>query len=419
MLDQGKKYFPIRTETACQLKWAWSTIHLPTAETSSCHRVDKHPFDVDTFNFHNTNDKLNQRQTMLDGHWPKAGCEYCESIETTGIGQSDRQFFLEVPNLSPPELDHNITATLVTPTVLEVYIDNVCNLSCVYCIPELSSRIDFEMRKHGRFEKNGLILESTYQKDLNYPLIEKQFWLWMQENAHSLQRFHLLGGEPFYQQQFETFFDFFDNNPCPDLEFNIVTNLMLPLEKLQNYIARFKNLLAQRKLKRLDITVSIDCLGPQQEYVRHGLDLEKWKLNFDYLIAHPWIKLNINSTISVLTIKTMPELLKLFNTWTKNRKIEHHFSQVYEYPTYMRANILGAEEFAVDFKMILDLMETDTWRGSHAKTYMQGIFATIQNSVYNKEETLKLLTYLDELDRRRNTNWRPLFPWLERYQNVV
>jgi hypothetical protein len=49
---------------------------------------------------------------------------------------------------------------------------------------------------------------------------------------------------------------------------------------------------------------------------------------------------------------------------------------------------------------------------------MEGIVATIQNSVYNKEETVKLLTYLDELDRRRNTNWRELFPWLEKY-NVV
>ena len=64
-------------------------------------------------------------------------------------------------------------------------------------------------------------------------------------------------------------------------------------------------------------------------------------------------------------------------------------------------------------------METETWRGSHAKKYMQGIIATIEKSVYNKEEVIKLLTYLDEIDRRRNTNWNELFPWLERYRYVV
>ena len=63
-------------------------------------------------------------------------------------------------------------------------------------------------------------------------------------------------------------------------------------------------------------------------------------------------------------------------------------------------------------------MEIDTWRGGYAKTHMQGVIADIQNSVYNKEETLKLITYLDELDRRRNTKWRELFPWLIKYEDL-
>jgi hypothetical protein len=61
-------------------------------------------------------------------------------------------------------------------------------------------------------------------------------------------------------------------------------------------------------------------------------------------------------------------------------------------------------------------METDSWRGTHAKTYLEGIVATIRNSVYNKSETLKLLTFLDEMDNRRKTNWRELFPWLIKYE---
>jgi hypothetical protein len=113
----------------------------------------------------------------------------------------------------------------------------------------------------------------------------------------------------------------------------------------------------------------------------------------------------------------LPELLELMASWTKNRKIEHYF-QTTIYPSYMHPMILGAEEFVEDFKNILNLMEIDTWRGGYAKTYMQGVIADIQNSVYNKEETLKLITYLDELDRRRNTKWRELFPWLIKYEDL-
>jgi hypothetical protein len=55
------KKFPIYTETACQLKWSWSTVYLTTENTASCHRTNHHRFDTDTFDFHNTPSKLKHR----------------------------------------------------------------------------------------------------------------------------------------------------------------------------------------------------------------------------------------------------------------------------------------------------------------------------------------------------------------------
>lgn len=413
-MTTNKKFFPIKTDTACQLKWAWSTVSLVNGQTQSCHRTDPHLFDINTFNFHNTTEKIKQRELMLDGKWPYQGCEYCKNIEDTGIGQSDRQFFLNVPDITPKELEFDNKITTVTPTILEVYLDNTCNLKCIYCIPELSSRIDYELKKYGRFEKNGLILESKFKRSEQFDYIEENFWKWMINNSSTLTRLHLLGGEPFYQKQFDKFIEFFNNNPCPLLEFNIVTNLMLPFEQLIRYILVFYELLKIRHLKRLDITVSIDCWGEEQEYVRYGLDLAKWEKNFNYLISQKWIKLNINSTISALTIKTMSELILKLNDWNKERKIEHYFSTTI-YPSYMHPSILGPNEFKNEFNEILNLMETATWRGTHAKQYMEGIAATIKNSHSNPQEILKLITFLDENDRRRGTNWKILFPWLEKY----
>jgi len=337
-MDKKPRYFPIKTDTACQLKWAWSTVILPTGTTQSCHRVEPHAFDVSQFNFHNTVEKIQQRETMLMGKWPAGGCNYCQSIETTGKGQSDREFFLNVPNISPPELESNLALTTVFPTILEVYVDNTCNLKCLYCIPEFSSRIDNELRKFGKFEKNGLILESTFKHNQEFDLIQTKFWEWMDANASTLVRLHLLGGEPFYQKQFDKFIEFFQKNPCPQLEFNIITNLMLPYNKLIEHVDTFKSLLLKRHIKRVEITASIDCWGPQQEYVRYGLNLDQWQKNFEYLIDQKWIKLNINNTVSVLTIKTLPALIEKLNQWNKHRKIEHYFDQVQSYPTYMAPN---------------------------------------------------------------------------------
>ena len=131
--------FPIVTETACQLKWTWSTIFLTTETTGSCHRTDHHRFDTDLFDFHNTPRKLNDRQRMLQGQWPERGCDYCRNIEAAG-GASDRITNLDFPGIhAPPELDTDPHSVTVTPRMLEVYFDNVCNLKCLYCGPYFST----------------------------------------------------------------------------------------------------------------------------------------------------------------------------------------------------------------------------------------------------------------------------------------
>ena len=80
--------------------------------------VDWHRFD----NFHNLPKKLNDRRLMLNGEWPQGGCEYCKNIEDAG-GVSDRISHLDIPNLTPIELETDLTAINVTPKILEIYFD--------------------------------------------------------------------------------------------------------------------------------------------------------------------------------------------------------------------------------------------------------------------------------------------------------
>ena len=58
----------------------------------------------------------------------------------------------QMPNLSPVELDVDNKLIFVSPTIIEVFFDNTCNLSCLYCIPELSSKIADENKNFGEFK---------------------------------------------------------------------------------------------------------------------------------------------------------------------------------------------------------------------------------------------------------------------------
>ena len=408
-MDQKNKFFPIKTKTACQLKWAWSTIFLNTGTTGSCHRTAYSEINKETFmDFHNTPLKIEDRTKMLQGEWPNKSCGYCKKIEDVG-GQSDRIRMSSIPNLSPPELEKDPTLVKVQPTIVEVYLSNACQMSCLYCHPTLSSSIEAENRKFGGFKGLGIQFEN---KKNNFKDFLPLFWQWFETGFQKIKRLHVLGGEPFYQKEFVKMLDMIEQNPNPTCELNVVTNLMVSEEKIKYFVDRFYLMVKKKCIKRIDITCSIDCWGTEQEYVRHGINLKHWEKNFNYLISKKWLVVNVNQTISALTIKTMPALLDKLKTWRDTKNIGHFFSGVHPGPEYLKGEIIGENFFKTDEKNILKKMPNDTTQNKAAKEYMAGILHQINSSKRNKEQIKNLVLFLDEKDRRRGTNWKNIFPWL-------
>ena len=217
--------------------------------------------------------------------------------------------------------------------------------------------------------------------------------------------------------------DFWEKHPNPELTFNIITNLKVPHEKFKKYIDRFGRMMTKGQLKRLQITGSIDAWGPQEEYVRWGLDLEEWTKNWEYLLDKPWVVQCINTAITGLTIKTLPELIEKIDHWNTIRPpwnpISFSFMTAMT-PPQMVPDIFGGGVFEEDFDRIRVAMPKvqphDTNHVKSLKTsameHMEGIIKQIQASPRNQEMVDNLKIYLNEIDRRRGTNWKTLFPWL-------
>jgi Radical SAM superfamily len=402
--------FPINGPTACRLKWGWSTIFLSKEATTSCHRVTPDQINVDNFkHFHNLYRKRMDRQKMIDGEWPGGGCEYCQRIETAG-GISDRQIHLtkEFDHWTPPALLDNNAALSVNPTVLEVYFNNTCNLKCLYCGPWFSSKWQSEIDHFGPIWEDK---PHPWQMNPNYDQMVAELWKWMELNHHDLRAFHILGGEPFMQKELDDCLDFFDSHPNPLMAFVIVTNLSVSDAVLDRYIAKFEQLVSKRKIKQLQITASLDCWGPQQEYVRSGLNLAQWQRNFKKLLQLDWINLQINHAISALTIKTLPELLDNISVWNERHRIYSNFMTVQD-PTYLNPDIMGPGVFTQDFEIIQNkILKSSSWHVSVSK-YMKGIGLQIENAEPNVNEIKRLKDFLERVDRRRNSDYKQLFPWL-------
>lgn len=402
-----QKVFPIKTETACQLKWNWSTIYLTTETTASCHRTNHHQFDTDTFDFHNTPEKLQDRQRMLQGQWPESGCNYCQQIEAAG-GQSDRITNLNFPGMHAPiELDTDPTAVSVTPRILEVYFNNTCNLKCVYCGPFFSSLWAAENYKFGRFDDINKIVTEDFVKSKNIKQNVQKVLDWLVNNGQHLTQFNILGGEPLFQDEFDRCLDLFDQHPAPDLEVQIFSNLNVSHQRVQHVLARIDRLISEKKIRGFSVTASLDCWGSSQEYARFPLDLALWEKNFQLLLSRPDIRLVIGSTITPLTIWTLPDLMRRMQQWRQRRPVYHYFNSV-NAPSHMFIDIFG-DLFWKKFHECIELCDPAQ---PEVKSYLEGIARQSISRGTNVYQIKKLKSYLDELDRRRGTDWKTTFPWL-------
>jgi hypothetical protein len=75
--------------------------------------------------------------------------------------------------------------------------------------------------------------------------------------------------------------------------------------------------------------------------------------------------------------------------------------------------IFGADVFDDDFAAILAEMRNTNEAERSAREHMEGIRKQVVSAKQNTKLINALKDYLNEMDRRRNTDWKLLFPWLD------
>jgi organic radical activating enzyme len=428
--QQPPKRFPIKEGIPCQLKWTHSTIYLTEGVTASCHRAGygKIEMDGDTFNFHNTANKIEDRIKMLNGEWPGNGCQHCKHIEQAG-GNSDRTIHLEMEGTTaPPELDKDLKAVNVTPRQLEVYWGNTCNLKCIYCAAHYSSKIHQEEKRFGAFNTDGVILDANQWRmsDRIEEATEKLF-IWFETNIQHLHKLFIMGGEPFLQKETERIIALLETKELPDLTLCFFSNLTVDHERVKNWVQRLDRLVKEKRLDKLQIVGSLDSWGAEAEYVRNGLDLKLFQKNFEYILNESNTLQNINSALTATAVPGMPELVKNINQWSKIRPVYWSMMKASTYNQgarpYLYPGIFGRKINDIGLKEAVDLFDVNSYGYSDSvkvnyKNYMNGIINEFENREPDPFRQKQFKIYLTELDRRRGTDYKKTFPtiaeWLDK-----
>lgn len=418
----------------CLAKWLQVTIDLVNGTTHSCHHPKRHHIPVEGLEdnpsqLHNTHFKKQQRKLMLEGVRPPE-CVYCWNIEDTpGEHYSDR-FIKSSDDWAWPYLDEVKKRDWqddIKPTYVEVMFDNTCNLSCSYCLAEVSSSIYGEMEKHGPYSvraSDHRMIQGPlkrYSQEEN-PYI-KAFWKWLPELKNDLEVLRVTGGEPLLAKETNELLEVLQKIDFKKLSLSINTNLCLPDKILDTFIEKSKNILKTKKIKSFDLFVSVDTYGKQAEYIRKGLDYDLFIKNVKRFCEElPNGRVIIMCTYNVLSIvgfkKLLEEVLELKKSYG-NLVLDLSYLRD---PEYLKASMScsNLKSIAEDDLHWMKQHQTDDGDGysSHEVNKFARIVNWMKDSS-NKKEMSNIrgdfFSFINEFDKRYNSSFLETFPEMKEF----
>jgi len=182
---------------------------------------------------------------------------------------------------------------------VDIRFSNLCNLRCIYCKPQESTRV-------AEIKKMHFSLLTSTGNDSN--LLD-----FMQANLDHLVEINFAGGEPTIMKEHYDVLDMLiASNRVKDIKVRYNTNLQsLSLGK-RNVIDYWK------QFPKLHLAVSLDDIGERCEFTRDGSDWKELIENIKTVKQQvPHAFLTLNPVVTMFNIMYMPEIIEYYTTETK------------------------------------------------------------------------------------------------------
>jgi hypothetical protein len=450
-----EKLQPLRDpqDTVCEFKWNYPIFQMDRGEFRSCCRTPSRPVTEKQLQQKGIDAFLNSdhlKQSRLDSikGIRHSDCKACWSLEDKGMDSPRRpegfwNFMrregmiprdqLSIP-YDPANIKEHLEKVTTTdhkfieakkPYMLELSLGNTCDLKCMYCNHHYSTQWATEMIK------TGDITQEQYDREFPKaaPSFESKFWEWFDRvGRFHIHRVNIIGGEPLIIPKFYEYVDIMKDKLKP-LEkipkrvkpiLCIVTNLNTP----PNYFNRFMDRLpAIAEVFDVEILVSMESLGERAEYIRNGLDWDRFTSNIDSLFSRKDVAFNAGflMTVSVLSIATTKDFIQYATELSRKHNRPIHLKQnIVNYPKWHSPMMLPPSfasylDDAIEYmeQNVSSMPDTVDFFGRYDQyiIFLKSLSDAIKNNTgnYNKDKTdfHRWFTTYDEI---RKLNFKKTFP---------
>ena len=446
-------------EGFCLAKWNQVSILLQTGQTHSCHHPKPHvvpliELEDNPSALHNTYFKKMQRKTMLKGGRPEE-CDYCWNVEDANPGAfSDRimksgeawafPYFDKVKDADP--MDNT------QPPYVEVSFSNQCNMSCGYCDVKSSSNWQHEIATKGPYPTSGMFNNTEWMERENIVPIphtkpnpyRDAFWKWWPDLYPTLHTFRVTGGEPLLHKDTFKVLDYIIENPKinPMLEMSVNSNLCAPQDLFEEFVDKVQYITENDLVWNFCVFTSIESWGAQAEYMRDGMDTDRFWNNLDtFLTKCQKPEATIMATYNLTSVPTYHEVIKkVFELKKKhyNGKRYRHYAVILDtaylrHPEFLQVRLLSTywiDKIREDVKLMSSLAEekyTHIYGHGHSGFYdfereklrrvLDWVDAPLDDVKWLMKMRKDFILYIDEFDKRRGKNFLKTFPEMEDFYN--
>jgi organic radical activating enzyme len=433
------------SKSFCAAKWFNASLHLGHGYTNSCHLPLPHPIDLEEIKtnpsaLHNTKLKKEARRMMQQGIRP-AECSYCWKVEDVGRNNvSDRVFkSIIYPENEIAELKERPWDKDINLKTVEVSFDRTCNFACSYCNSGYSTTWGRDIRENGPYQKFKSSSAGAYHSDgswseiygkngENNPYVQA-FMEWWPELSQTLQEVRITGGEPSTSFNFWNFVEVMKQNPSPNLNMAVNSNLGVDDKLIDKLIQSTHEI----DVKNFDLYTSNESFGAHAEYIRDGLKYDVWRKNVVRIIEEAKCRqLVIMMTINSLCLFSITEFLDDMITLKKKYG---------QYKLVVDLNILRWPAFMSPValpnhlkQMVHDKLKEWFNKSENKELLHEGEVAQIQRVIDYVEVVDKghiatenemekhfhdFKSFYEQYDKRRGKNFCETFPELADWYNSI
>ncbi|MFO0868613.1 MAG: twitch domain-containing radical SAM protein [Pirellulales bacterium] len=324
-------------------------------------------------------------------------CEVCYRNEAVGL-PSKRQHELQ---------QWGVVDRPTEPCYFDLKLGNRCNLGCLMCDPNSSSRLAAEYRALGwdtapPFETGqmGIPVRQTFHDDYDWPT-DARFWQLMHDFLPGIRRLKFTGGEPLLNPHVFTLLAAARQLGRSDLQLQITSNGTILNERLVELLQAFPT----------DLIISVEGVGRTNEFLRYPSRWEVIQAHLEQL-RDAGVPFRINTTVSGLNLLGLPELFE-FNHQLHTRRVT---LIPIVFPAFLQPGIVpaalahAARERLADWRRHTTIPEADDYH-----RWLSGLLdATHPDSRLWSE----LECYVQRLSAYRGLDWRDYLPELQGFLDV-